>query len=215
MDAVDFFDSNVDSYEAWFAENKWIFRSEVEAIRQLLPASGKGIEIGAGSGLFAEALGIRFGIEPSVQMRKRASERGINVCDGFAEALPVPDETYDFALMVTVDCFLKDIVQAFAEARRILCENGFFIIAFIDRESPLGTVYDRKKESSVFYRQARFHSAREIKQYLNLAGFTVVNELQTVFNMENRVQEVRQGNGEGGFAVVKAKKKSRNAAMPD
>ena len=41
------------------------FQSEVSAIQQLLPSIGTGIEIGVGTGLFASALGIKEGVEPS------------------------------------------------------------------------------------------------------------------------------------------------------
>lgn len=206
MDQERLFDSQVDSYEAWFLENKYIFQSEVAAIQQLLPSCGKGIEIGVGTGLFASALGIKDGIEPSGKMRKKAIERGINACEGVAEKLPIPAGAYDFALMVTVDCFLSDILQAFKETARILSENGFFLVAFIDRETTLGRLYEQKKQTSVSYKNASFHSAQEIKQYLALAGFAVVEERQTIFSLDNQLQEVKQGTGEGVFGVVKAQK---------
>lgn len=208
MDQDRLFDSQVDSYEAWFVENQQIFQSEVAAIQQLLPSCGKGIEIGVGTGLFAAALGIKDGIEPSEKMRHKAIERGINACEGVAEKLPIPTATYDFALMVTVDCFLSDLLQAFKEIWRILGEGGFFLIAFIDRETPLGHLYEQKKQTSVSYKHANFNSAQKIKQYLALAGFSVVEEKQTVFSLENQLQEVKQGTGEGVFGVIKAKKAS-------
>lgn len=45
-------------------------------------------------------------------MGERAIEKGITIVNAFAEKLPIPDETYDFALMVTVDCFLEDVIKA-------------------------------------------------------------------------------------------------------
>jgi SAM-dependent methyltransferase len=208
------FDLAVDSYEAWFIKNQLIFQSEVAAIQQILPNRGKGVEIGVGTGLFAAALGIKDGIDPSEEMRHKAIERGINACEGVAEKLPIPTGAYDFALMVTVDCFLRDVLQAFKETWRILTEEGIFIIAFIDRETSLGHLYEQKKQTSVSYEHANFHSAREIKQYLALTGFVVVEERQTIFSLENRMQEVRLGTGEGVFGVFKAKKAEKlRAAM--
>ena len=95
------FDKHLDQYEEWFFENHYAFQSELAAIRKALPDSGKGIEIGIGSGKFAVPLGIKEGIEPSKTMREKAMERGLSVIDGVAENLPVPDNSYDFVLMVT------------------------------------------------------------------------------------------------------------------
>ena len=206
MDRVNVFDQKIEAYESWFQENKALFEAELTAIKQILPTSGKGVEIGVGTGLFSAALGIIDGIEPSENMRRKAIERGINVRKGLAEKLPIPDETYDFALMITVDCFLDDVAQAFREAGRILLAGGFFLVAFIDRETPLGKLYDQKKQTSEFYQQAQFHSSLEIKQYLELAGFVVVDARQTIFTIENRPQEVRPGIGDGVFGVIKARK---------
>lgn len=58
-----------DEYEAWFSENHHLFMSEVEAIRRLIPEFDKGLEIGVGTGLFAQKLGIKEGVEPSSAMR--------------------------------------------------------------------------------------------------------------------------------------------------
>ena len=108
--------------------------------------------------------------------------------------------------MITVDCFLDDILQAYKEAWRVLSKESFFIVAFIDRDTPLGKIYEQKKQRSLFYKQAQFHSAQEIKHYLDLAGFEIVEERQTIFSLENKPQEIKFGTGKGLFGVIKAKK---------
>ena len=201
------YETMADEYEAWFEENDKLFAAEAEAIRQLLPEFEKGIEIGVGTGLFAHALGITEGAEPTAAMRKKAQARGIRVIDAFAEKLPIAGAVYDVALMVTVDCFLNDVPQAYRETRRILKDEGVLIVAFLDRASPLGEVYERNKMSSPFYANANCHSAQEVRSALESAGFEVCDMRQTVFSLENKEQEVKQGTGEGVFAVLKAKKK--------
>lgn len=66
------FDNKVDLYEAWFEKNHNILNSEVSAIKQLLSSFTRGIEIGTGTGIFATLLGIKDGVEPSVNMSKKA-----------------------------------------------------------------------------------------------------------------------------------------------
>jgi hypothetical protein len=52
------FDTLASEYEAWFVENKILFQSELLALKQVVPVDKKGVEIGIGSGIFAEQLGI-------------------------------------------------------------------------------------------------------------------------------------------------------------
>lgn len=210
MNLDDVFGLNIELYEEWFAKNNNIVKSEIEAIKQLLPKSGKGIEIGVGTGIFASGLGIKTGVEPSERMRTKASERGINTINAYAENLPIPNETYDFILMVTVDCFFTDILQALKEAYRVLTKEGFLIVAFIDKNTPLGQIYEEKKASNIFYKNARFHSDSEIENLLKMANFEIIDKRQTVFNLENIIQEIKPDVGEGVFAIVKAIKKHRS-----
>ncbi len=206
MDPVDVFDRNTELYEAWFEENQGLLESELEAIRQVLPPAEKAVEIGVGTGIFASRLGIKEGVEPSENMARRARARGIEVIRGRVEELPLKDSNYDLALMVTVDCFLTDVGRGLEEIKRILVPGGSLVVAFIDRETPLGRIYEENRESSLFYREARFHSAAELEARLEAAGFTILARKQTVFTREDRLQPARDGVGQGVFAVLLARK---------
>lgn len=195
-----------DEYESWFTENNHLFMSEAEAIRSLLPEFEKGIEIGVGTGLFANALGIKEGVEPSSAMRAKAAARGITVFNAEVEKLPFDDSTYDLALMVTVDCFLQDLHLAFKEVHRVLKKKGSLVIAFLDNASPLGKVYDSKKDSNPFYASAKFHTADQIIGILKQSKFSVAKTCQTVFDLENKKQHILPGTGKGVFVVILANK---------
>jgi len=82
------FDNYLAEYEQWFDDHYFVFLSELEAIRSIFPTKGKGVEIGAGSGLFASAHGIAEGCDPSANMREKAIGRGIKAIDGIAENFP-------------------------------------------------------------------------------------------------------------------------------
>ncbi|MCR4963059.1 MAG: class I SAM-dependent methyltransferase [Firmicutes bacterium] len=206
MEHINPFDSGAQAYEDWFAENPQLFQAELAAVRQLLPQAGQGVEIGVGTGLFAAALGIPCGLEPSLDMARLARQKGIEVIQGYAEDMPLPDQSYDFALMVTVDCFLQDVAAAFRQVCRILKPQGRFIIAFLDKGTPLGQIYDQHKDEDVNYRFATFHTAAEIEAYLTQAGFAMGRKIQTVFSFDAKEQPVRDGHGEGLFAVAEAYK---------
>ena len=51
-------------------------------------------------------------------------------------------------------------------------------------------------------------SAEEIEKYLEMAGFLVQEKRQTIYTLDNELQEIKDGVGEGVFAVIKAKKAS-------
>jgi len=196
-------------YEEWFEKNVFAYKSELQAVRYLLPKRKKGVEIGVGTGRFAVPLGIRVGIEPSKVMREVAQEKGISVIDGVAEALPFEDCLFDFALMVTTVCFVDDIEASFKEAFRVIKPNGFFINGFVDRNSSLGKFYQQHKERNVFYKIATFYSVDEIISYLKKAGFRNLTFTQTIFHTLEEIKEVetiKEGYGEGSFVAVSGMK---------
>lgn len=203
------FDKYIDEYEKWFEENHYVYLSELDAVKHFIPAGKKGIEIGIGTGRFALPLGISEGIEPSPVMRNFVSDKGLEVYDGIAEALPLPDASYDFALMITTICFVDDVNKVFCEISRILKVGGSFLIGLADKKSSLGKIYEEIKEQNKFYRFATFYSVDEVKKLLDDNGFSDVQIIQTVFGDINEIknsQIFKEGYGEGGFVVIKAKK---------
>ena len=196
-------------YEDWFERNKFVYRSELQAIRIQLPEKGEGVEIGVGTGRFAVPLGIKHGVEPSAKMREIAKQGGIDVIDGEAEKLPFEDSRFDYLLMVTTICFLDDILGSLKEAYRVIRPGGSIIIGFVDSSSPLGKQYLRHKNESVFYKIATFYSSDEVASFLERAGFTDLQFCQTIFHGLTGIRDlepVKEGCGEGSFVVVKAKK---------
>lgn len=206
MENINVFNDFTDEYEQWFRDNEKIFQSELDAIKSVLPDSGKGVEIGVGSGLFSSNLDIKNGIEPSENMALKAEERGIEVVRACAESIPLEDESFDFALMVTVDCFVENLAKALSEAHRIIKNSGVLIIAFIDKDTPLGKIYEKNKKDSRFYKGANFNSASKIEAILKKTGFNIKRKKQTVYSFENIVHPVKNGTGQGVFAVIEAEK---------
>lgn len=204
------FDRHAAEYDAWFDSHNDLYQAELAALRSILPTSGHGVEIGVGTGRFALPLGISIGVEPAPGMAETARLRGVEVLEGVAEALPFADNSFDFALMVTVVCFLHDVAAAFRESRRVLKPGGVLVVGFIDRESEMGRIYEQKKERSIFYRDATFYSVNDVAVLLREAGFSDFTYRQALFPGKPADTAVREGFGDGGFVVVKAQKKQED-----
>jgi ubiquinone/menaquinone biosynthesis C-methylase UbiE len=209
MPKIEPFEQYTSRYNNWFIKHRSAYRAELRAIQAQLPECISSVEIGVGSGRFAAPLGIKLGIEPSRKMRERARKRGVEVIAGIAEALPFPHSSFELVLMVTVICFVDDIEQALNEAYRVLKPDGYLVIGFVDRDTPVGRVYEQKKEESVFYKIARFYTTEDVVQYLKKAHFKNFSFFQTIFHNLSEITDiepVKQGYGTGSFVVVKAQK---------
>jgi ubiquinone/menaquinone biosynthesis C-methylase UbiE len=214
---VRIFENLAKEYDAWFDKHLPIYRSEVKAVKELMPPSGKGLEIGVGTGRFAAPLGIKVGVEPARAMAEIASQRGVTIYEACAEELPFRDESFDFVTTVTVLCFLADPLQALREATRVLKKQGRLIIGTIDPNSPLGRAYEANKNKSKFYRQANFHPVAQILKWLQDLGYVDLKTRQTIFEDLAAItvpQPIKEGHGEGGFVVIAGKKLGQSIPEP-
>jgi SAM-dependent methyltransferase len=201
------FERHTDRYEAWFEDHEDAYQSELDALGRLVEPTGDGLEIGVGSGRFADPLGIDVGVDPAEQMLRRSRKRGIDVVRGVAESLPFADGVFDTALIVTTICFVDDVPRTLAEADRVLDADGALVLGYIDRDSPVGEIYQRTKEANPFYREATFVSTAELLESLETAGFTDFEFVQTIYHWLDEIdgpEPVEPGYGEGSFVGIKA-----------
>nr|MBC8477769.1 class I SAM-dependent methyltransferase [Dehalococcoidia bacterium] len=170
------FDSHASKYDAWYDTDmgKSIFAIEADCLKPLLlQRFGRPyLEIGVGSGRFAEALGIEYGIDPAPAMIQIAKARGVKVIEGTGEELPFPDNMFGGLLMAFTLCFLDNPQKALQEAWRVLKPEGGLVLGIIPRDSPWGEFYTSKaKEGHSIYSEARFFSKVEMDDLLQQSGF--------------------------------------------
>ena len=96
------FDEFAKEYDAWFdQEGKLIFFIEAQAFRPLLPSLPKPwLEIGVGSGRFAQALGIGTGIDPSLGLVRMAKKRGVNAFVSRGEQKVFDEESFGTVFLI-------------------------------------------------------------------------------------------------------------------
>lgn len=201
------FQAHSDRYEEWFETYEAAYESEIEALRSLRPDGGRALEIGVGSGRFAEPLAIGYGIDPAGEMLDIAVERGVEGALGVVEALPFVDDTFGMALIVTTICFVDDVSQTIREAGRVLEPGGTLLIGYIDKDSRVGKHYQAIKDENPFYKDATFLSTAQVIETLETAGFEDIEVRQTIFQMPDEMTEpdpVRAGYGDGSFVALRA-----------
>ncbi|MHA7831870.1 MAG: class I SAM-dependent methyltransferase [Flagellimonas sp.] len=203
------FDEHISQYEQWYEDHPEVYQSEILALQEQfleMPQNIRGIEVGLGTGRFSEPLGIKEGIEPSVEMAKKAFDRGIEIMKGKAEHLPYSALQFDFVLFVTI-CHFSNVKKALSEAFRVLKSDGAIIIGFLDKERSIAKSYMGKRGRSSFYRTATFYSVSELEELLKKSGFKNMKYNQTLFGELESIKEVqipKTGHGSGSFVTVKA-----------
>ena len=101
-------------------------------------ARGRVVEIGFGSGLnlahYPASVQSLVAVEPSAGMRARSRERiaaarfPVEVIEGVAERLPLPDEGFDTAVSTLTLCSVSQPAAALGELWRVLRDDGRLIV---------------------------------------------------------------------------------------
>ena len=182
------FDDAVTRYDGWFDSPKGrvLFENELAAIRLLWRSDLRpALEVGVGTGRFAEALGVEWGIDPAEQPLRLAEQRGIQVRQARGEALPFANATFGCVLMVTTLCFADDSNDLLGEVARVLRPDGHLLIADIPADSAWGRHYQQKKaDGHPLYRNARFFTGQEITDIVHRAGLLPVRFSSTLIESQ-------------------------------
>ena len=207
------FDSLALDYDIWFErEGMSIFAIEAGAFREILPLLPKPwLEVGVGSGRFAQTLGIEIGIDPSVKLLDIARSRNLNVLLGKGENTPFTDGAFGSVFLIATLCFVDSPLAVLVEANRLLTQGGKIIFGLVLRESPWGQFYQLKKEKGHrFYKYATFHSCAEVVELLRQAGFSIEKIISTLFQKPGEVEHMefpQEGfSSDAGFTILLAEK---------
>jgi len=202
------FDGLARRYDEWYdGKGRVAFQTELAALRPLLPGLPKPwLEIGVGSGRFAEALGIEQGIDPSVELLDLARKRGIEVLWGEGEETPYPHHRFGTVFLLTTWAFLEDRAAVLKHIRQLLKPEGKLVNGYLDREGKWGSGYVEKgKSGHPLHRHARFATFSEVKTDIEAAGFIVTGTWSTLFagpGESTDVEEPKPGYVPGASFVV-------------
>lgn len=208
------FDDLALEYDAWFdKDGSLIFFIEVQAFRELLPPLPEPwLEIGVGSGRFAQALGIETGIEPSTKFVEMARKRGISAFLGRGEQELFEEESFGTVFLIVTLCFLEPPLDVLREANRILTPGGKIVLGLVLKESPWGQFYQMKKtQGHRFYNFATFYTYDEALKLLEQVGFSMEKVVSTLFQQPGKVEHVEEPKEgyfpDAGFTIIVAGKR--------
>jgi len=153
----------------------------------LASASGRTLELGAGTGLnlehYTDAVTELVLAEPephmAARLRKRLADQGTaagrpSVIHAAAEELPFDDGSFDTVVATLVLCTVDDPRRAAAEARRVLVEGGRFLyLEHVRSSSPRLAWWQDRLERPWGFFAGGCHPNRATDQLLAGAGFWI------------------------------------------
>lgn len=131
------------------------------------------LEVGCGTGMILKEIAPfakrAVGLDISPGMLEKARERGLEVVEGSADALPFPDQSFDAVYSFKVLAHVEAIQQAMREVARVLRPGGRAALEFYNRHSlryaikrlkPAHKVADHTTDDQVYTRYDTLASAR-------------------------------------------------------
>ena len=202
------FDSLAATYDSWYdGKGRMAFEIELAALRPLLAELPKPwLEVGVGTGRFAQTLGIPQGIDPSPALLARARQRGIEVLYGEGEELVFRAGSFGAVFLLTTWEFLSDPLKVLRECRRVLKAGGRLVNAYLDRDGKWGASYvERGRQGHPLFSHAHFDRYEDVKRLTEQAGFVVSKTVSTLFQGPSGIiamEEARPGFVRGASFVV-------------
>lgn len=212
--------------------HKYLDEAEVSAVADLV-RDREVLEVGCGTGLILQRLqGLAkraAGVDLSPGMLELARQRGLDVREGNATALPFPDDAFDVAVSFKVLAHVPDVRGALREMCRVVRPGGYVVAEFYNRHSlrtlvkrvkdptPIGTgvsdedVYTRydslAQARSYFPPSCTVTRVKGIRVAIPLAAALKIPVVGTALAMQDRVLGgLPPFNRLGGFLVVIARK---------
>lgn len=146
-------------------------------------ATGRVLEIGVGSGLnlwlYPAATHV-VGLDPSARLLSMARTaagrigRSIELVEGVAEAIPLPNHSVDTVVSTWTMCSIPDLSLALAEMRRVLTPEGRLLFVEHGRSPESGVQRWQNGLTPIWKRiGGGCHLNRPIDELITAAGFRV------------------------------------------
>ncbi|MCE4604844.1 MAG: class I SAM-dependent methyltransferase [Aeropyrum sp.] len=206
------FDALWARYDEWYERHRAIAESEARLVAHLLSDAPQPlIEVGVGTGYFAQKIGASAGLDPSINMLRVARKRGIPLLvAGVGERQPFRSSVFGSALIVVTLCFADSPEKLLKETYRVLRRGGVLVSCIVPADSSWGRYYaNLGAKGHAFYSRARFLSRSEHEDLIARAGFLIeatMGVLRWKPWESEAVDEPGPAEGDVGFVCVKGVK---------
>jgi SAM-dependent methyltransferase len=186
-----------------------LFASELLCLREVsgnLPRPW--LEIGVGTGRFADALGIDVGVDPASGVLPYGKRRGVRTVRAMGRALPFQDGEFGAVFVIVTLCFADDAAQLLREAARVTRPDGGIVVGIVPAENPWGRFYaSRGKRGHIFYSEAKFYTLEQVRDMARLAELRGDRVVSTLFQRPGQgpleIERPREGEDKrAGFVAM-------------
>jgi ubiquinone/menaquinone biosynthesis C-methylase UbiE len=184
---IDAFNDVAPFYEEWYEEpmGAQVLEAELRGLEEFLPDSGLGVEVGAGTGVFAKRLSTHMReivcVDPSPEMLMRAAEKDLHTVLCVGEDMPFRIGSFDFTYLVAVLEFLSDPMEVLGSIKEAMKTETPLVTLTINRSSPWGSYYTMLAENGdPVFSHACLYDMDEVREFLRRSGFIVVDALSTL-----------------------------------
>ena len=181
------FDQIADNYDNWYSQplGKYVLEAELNALNLLLPKSGLGADVGAGTGIFAKALTKKnrsiICIDVSTGMLTKATERDVQAVAGTAEMPPIRHQSLDFIYLVATIEFMQSPTTALSSLRCLLKQKCPIIVLAINRISSWGKNYiDASEKGDTIFKHAHFYTLEEVTAFFEKSDYEITQVIWTL-----------------------------------
>jgi SAM-dependent methyltransferase len=213
---IEAFNKAAPIYEDWYKEpmGAQVLEAELRGLLKFLPDSGLGLEVGAGTGVFAKRLVTHerevVCVDPSSEMLMRAAEKGLHTVLCVGEGMPFRRGSFDFVYLVAVIEFLSDPVEVLGSLKETMKSGTLLVTLTINRSSPWGSFYTMLAENGdPVFSHACLYDMDEVGEFLRRSGFIVAEALSTLSNppsVKDVGVDLVKADPEAGVVLIKSLK---------
>lgn len=195
-----------------------LFASELLCLRQMssdLPRPW--LEIGVGTGRFADGLGIDIGVDPASAVLQYAKQRGVRTVQALGHALPFQNGQFGAVFIIVTLCFADEAEGLLREAARVTRPEGGIVVGIVPAESPWGRFHAARGERGhLFYSEAKFYTLQQLRDAACVGELRVARAMSTLFQSPGQgpfqIERPREGeDGRAGFVATLFKLRSQPA----
>lgn len=126
---MNYYDVISNSYNKLYAQEQ---KQKYNSIKDLIPKTGKTLDLGCGTGIITKLIKNCIGIDSSKKMLEKC-DKDLEIYHADIIKLPFKDNSFDNIISLTVLQDIENIKKAVKEIKRVLKINGKIVITVLNK----------------------------------------------------------------------------------